>query len=289
MRRHTTFAIGGPADVFVSPENETQIQRIILYLAQRNIPYHVVGKGSNLLIGDDGIRGVVLHIGKKLSGVVRHGDELECLAGTPLSELCRFAQNEGLSGLEFAYGIPGSAGGAAFMNAGAYGGEMKDVLLGCRHVDVKGESGSFEGAQLCLGYRSSVYSGGNFCITALRLRLTPAPKEQIEQRMKELWARRAEKQPLEYPSAGSTFKRPACGYASALIEQCGLKGRSVGGAMVSPKHSGFVINTGGATCEDVLRLIEVVKDEVRQKTGVPLECEVRLLCRENARLTTGEN
>lgn len=281
MSRHSTFAIGGAADVFVSPSSEHQIAALIRYLRDNNIPYCIVGKGSNILVCDDGIRGVVLHIGKNLSGVTREGNDLICLAGTPLTELCRFALEEGLSGLEFAYGIPGSAGGAAFMNAGAYDGEMKDVLISCNHIDAEGNAGTFEGENLRLAYRGSVYSSGGYCITSLRLRLSPAPKDQIKERMQELWTRRSSKQPLDYPSAGSTFKRPCCGYAAALIEQCGLKGRSVGGAMVSTKHSGFVINTGGATCEDVLNLIRIIKDEVKQKTGVTLECEVRLLCCDN--------
>ncbi len=281
MSRHSTFAIGGPADVFISPSSEQQIARLIEYLRERGIDYCILGKGSNILVCDCGIRGVVIHIGKNLSGITRQGNELLCLAGTPLIELCKFAQTEGLSGLEFAYGIPGSSGGAAYMNAGAYDGEMKDVLVSCRHIDPNGSFGLFEGEQLALSYRSSAYSNKNYCITALRLRMTPAPESEIKMRMQELWNRRCSKQPLEYPSAGSTFKRPANGYASALIEQCGLKGCSVGGAMVSTKHSGFVINTGGATCDDVLALIELVKEEVMQKTGVELECEVRLFRCEN--------
>ncbi len=281
MSRHSSFAIGGPADVFVSPSSEQQIATLIEYLRTGGIDYCILGKGSNILVCDCGIRGVVIHIGKNLSGITREGNELICMAGTPLTELCKYALNEGLSGLEFAYGIPGSSGGAAYMNAGAYDGEMKDVLLSCRHIDQNGNIGMFEGEQLALSYRSSAYSNDEYCITALRLRLTPAPKSQIKQRMQELWERRCTKQPLEFPSAGSTFKRPANGYASALIEQCGLKGRSVGGAMVSTKHSGFVINTGGATCDDVLALIKVIKDEVMQKTGIALECEVRLFRCEN--------
>ncbi len=281
MFRHSTFAIGGPADLFISPSSEQQIATLIEYLRKSGIDYCILGKGSNILVGDCGIRGVVIHIGKNLSGITREGNELLCLAGTPLTELCKFALKEGLSGLEFAYGIPGSSGGAAYMNAGAYDGEMKDVLLSCCHIDPSGNIGLFEGDQLALSYRSSAYSNKNYCITSLRLRLTPAPKSEIKMRMQELWNRRCSKQPLEYPSAGSTFKRPANGYASALIEQCGLKGCSVGGAMVSTKHSGFVINTGGATCDDVLALIELVKKEVLQKTGIALECEVRLFRCEN--------
>ncbi len=278
MSRHSTFAIGGPADVFISPSSEQQLTVLIPYLRNNKIPYSILGKGSNILVSDRGIHGAVLHIGNKLSGITRRGNELECAAGTSLVELCRFALAQELSGLEFAYGIPGSAGGAAFMNAGAYDGEMKDVLISCRHIDEWGNIGVFEGHQLALGYRSSAYSDGGYCITSLRLRLTPAPKEQIKARMQDLWNRRCTKQPLDYPSAGSTFKRPTCGYAAALIEQCGLKGRTVGGAMVSPKHSGFVINTGTATCDDVLSLIEVIKQEVKQNTGVDLECEVRVFC-----------
>ncbi len=277
MSRHTTFQVGGPADIFITPENQRQVSQLITYLCGQGIRYHVLGKGSNVLVGDSGIRGAVIHIGRKLSGAVRDGNTISCGAGMPLAELCRFALQEGLSGLEFAYGIPGSAGGAAYMNAGAYGGEMRDVLLSCRHVDSRGNPGELSGEDLRLSYRKSAYSDSSCCITGVTVGLTPAPKDVIRERMTELMCRREEKQPLEYPSAGSTFKRPANGYAAEMIERCGLKGCSVGGAMVSTKHSGFVVNAGGATCDDVLRLIDVVKKQVLHQTGTELECEVKLL------------
>ncbi len=275
MSRHSTFKIGGPADIFISPNDEGQIASLLTYFQTHEISYCVLGKGSNILVGDCGIRGAVLHIGHRFSGVARSGNTLKCKAGTPLAQLCYTAYREGLSGLEFAWGIPGSTGGAAYMNAGAYGGEMRDVLLSCSHIDEQGTIGSFSGQELELGYRKSVYCGKNYCITSLKVRLKPAPQDEIKACMDELLSRRKAKQPLEFGSAGSTFKRPEGHFAGALIEQCGLKGRAVGGAMVSTKHSGFVINTGDATCDDVMKLIDIIKEEVFRQTGVTLECEIR--------------
>lgn len=275
MSLHSTFKVGGPADIFISPSEESQISALISYFKKHGIPYCILGKGSNILVCDAGIRGAVIHLGHRFSGVTQYGDVLECKAGTPLAQLSYTAYRAGLTGIEFAWGIPGSVGGAAYMNAGAYGGEMKDILLSCRHVDKKGEMGEFIGSTLAFGYRKSIYSESNYCITSIKIQLQSGNKQDIRKRMDELLLRRKTKQPLEYPSAGSTFKRPEGYYASALIEQCGLKGRTVGGAMVSTKHAGFVINTGTATCDDILRLIEIVQDEVLRQAGVTLECEVR--------------
>ena len=208
-----------------------------------------------------------------------HGEDgmITCGAGVSMNRLCRFALEKGLTGLEFAFGIPGSAGGAAFMNAGAYGGEMKDVLAGCTHLTQSGERGRLVGEELALGYRRSAYRENGFLITSLLLRLAPGDKTEIQARMEDLIARRKAKQPLEYPSAGSTFKRPEGYFAGALIESCGLKGASVGGAQVSEKHAGFVINHGGATSADILALIRLIQNTVYAKKGVRLEPEVRFL------------
>lgn len=275
MSLHSTFKVGGPADIFISPSNESQISALISYLTEHEIPYCILGKGSNILVCDAGIRGVVMHLGHRFSGISQYGEVLECRAGTPLAQLSYTAYQAGLTGIEFAWGIPGSVGGAAYMNAGAYGGEMKDILVSCRHVDEKGEMGEFAGSELALGYRKSIYSGSDSCITSVKIQLKSGNKEIIKERMDELFLRRKTKQPLEYPSAGSTFKRPEGYFAAALIERCGLKGKTVGGAMVSTKHSGFVINTGTASCNDILRLIEIIKEEVLRQTGVTLECEIR--------------
>ena len=278
MSLHSTFKIGGPADIFIAPDSEQKIGKLIYFLKEHEIPYYVFGKGSNILVSDKGIRGAVLYLGQGISNIKRKDDTIECEAGTPLARLCYFAYEEGLSGLEFAWGIPGSSGGAAYMNAGAYGGEMSDVLHSCRHIDEDGLANEFFGNALDLSYRHSVYSNKKYCITSIKVRLKAVNKTQIKEVMDDLLNRRTTKQPLEFPSAGSTFKRPEGNYASALIEQCGLKGRSVGGARVSTKHSGFVINNGNATCNDVLKLIEIVKEEVFTKTGVLLECEIKFIC-----------
>ncbi|WP_242871713.1 UDP-N-acetylmuramate dehydrogenase [Acetanaerobacterium elongatum] len=275
MSLHSTFKVGGPADVFISPSEENQVSALISYFKDHEIPYCILGKGSNILVCDAGIRGAVIHLGHRFSGISQYGEVMECRAGTPLAQLSYTAYQAALTGIEFAWGIPGSVGGAAYMNAGAYGGEMKDILISCRHVDHNGEMGEFAGSELALGYRKSIYSGSDSCITSVKIQLKPGNKEIIKERMDELFQRRKTKQPLEYPSAGSTFKRPEGYFAAALIEQCGLKGKSVGGAMVSIKHSGFVINTGTATCNDILRLIEIIKEEVLRQTGVTLECEIR--------------
>lgn len=277
MKNHTSFKIGGTADLFVTVSNKEQLDFVIRFARQENIPLFVLGNGSNLLVSDRGIRGTVLRLSGEFCDIGFHSDgSIHCGSGAQLSKLCAFALENSLTGLEFAWGIPGSCGGAAFMDAGAYGGEMKDAVISCEHVDLStGEWGSFEGDELDFAYRHSVYSGGGYVITALNLRLEKGDKQAIRAKMDELMARRKDKQPLEYPSAGSVFKRPVGYFAGGLIEQCGLKGAQVGGAQVSPKHAGFIVNVGGATCEDVLGLIEKIQRTVREETGVELECEVR--------------
>ena len=278
MARHTTFQIGGPADRFLTVENAAQLQGLLSCLRQAGIPYLVLGKGSNLLVSDKGIRGAVLHLGgdfKKVE-VLPDGRTLRAGAGAPLASVCALARERSLTGLEFAWGIPGSVGGGAYMDAGAYGGEMRDVVSRVLHLGPDGAPGEARGEELCFGYRKSRYTGGEDIITAVEFTLQPGDPAAIAGKMEELMGRRKDKQPYDMPSAGSVFKRPQNGFAAALIEQCGLKGRRVGGAQVSEKHAGFIVNTGGATCQDVLELIAVIQKTVEERTGTCLECEVRV-------------
>ncbi|MBQ6265676.1 MAG: UDP-N-acetylmuramate dehydrogenase [Clostridia bacterium] len=277
MSELTTFRTGGPASFLTVPDSVEKLQKLIKFCNENATEYFIVGKGSNILVSDSGINGVVI-LTTALEGISYEGDgRITCLAGTPLIRLCSFALENSLSGLEFAYGIPGSAGGAVFMNAGAYGGEMQDVVLSASHIDKNGNAGSFNKDQLDLGYRHSVYSGGDYVITGVTIHLTYAEKNDIKAKMDDLLSRRKAKQPLEYPSAGSTFKRPEGYFAGALIEQCGLKGFAIGGAQVSEKHAGFVINRGGATAKDILSLVEYIRETVYQNTGVTLEPEIKFI------------
>ena len=276
MAAHTTFRVGGPAEYYVRPARG-QVPQVAALCQQYGIPWCVIGNGSNLLVGDRGIRGVVMEIGKTVAAVSVQGDRVTAEAGALLSYVAGRAAGEGLSGMEFAAGIPGSVGGAVVMNAGAYGGEMKDVLKKAFHISASGEPGSAAGEALGLSYRKSRYTGGTDIVTSVELALAPGDAAQIAARMEELMALRKEKQPYDQPSAGSVFKRPENGFAAALIDQCGLKGRRVGGAQVSEKHAGFIVNAGGATCQDVLELIEIIRETVKQRTGTLLECEVRVL------------
>lgn len=277
MALHTTFKIGGPARLAVFPKNENEISNVIKKCKEENVRYMVVGNGSNLLVADEGIDAVVILLGKEF-GEVKLIDDTTIFAeaGASLMKVCRFALENGLSGLEFAYGIPGSCGGGAFMNAGAYGGELGDVMFRCDHIDKDGNKGSLECDDLKLSYRHSAYYENGCVITGAYFKMQKADKEEIKAKMTDYMSRRRDKQPLEYPSAGSTFKRPEGNFAGALIEQCGLKGTSVGGAEISTKHAGFVINKGGATCKDVLDLCKKVADTVKAEKGIDLEMEVRV-------------
>lgn len=277
MSLHTTFKIGGNARLVVYPKNEEEISEFVKCAKAENIRLIAIGNGSNLLVDDGGIDACVLILGEPFAEIKLIDDEtIYAKAGAKLITLCRFAYENSLSGLEFAYGIPGSAGGAAFMNAGAYGGEMKDVLYKCEHIDSNGNVGALEGEKLALSYRHSAYYDNGSIITGLYLKLKKGDKAEIKAKMDDLIGRRRAKQPLEFPSAGSTFKRPEGYFAGALIEQCGLKGKSVGGAQVSEKHAGFVINKGNATCSDVLNLCKACSDKVFEETGVKLEMEIRV-------------
>lgn len=277
MSLHTTFKIGGPARLAVFPKSEEEISAVIKKCNQCGARFITVGNGSNLLVADEGIDAVVIILGKDFAEVTLIGDNvIYAKAGASLMKVCRFALENSLSGLEFAYGIPGSCGGGAFMNAGAYGGELKDVMFKCEHIDANGNVGSLEGDKLELSYRHSAYFDNGGMITGVYFKLKKADANEIKAAMDDYMSRRRDKQPLEYPSAGSTFKRPEGHFAGALIEQCNLKGTSVGGAKISTKHAGFVINTGNATCNDVLQLCKRVADTVKEQTGVDLEMEVRV-------------
>ena len=278
MSRNTSFKTGGPCGVRISPSDAEQVKAIINKADELNIPYVVLGNGTNILVPDEGLKKAVIIVGDKMAEISLEGDDtLSFSAGTNLVSLCRFALENSLSGLEFAFGIPGTCGGAVFMNAGAYGGEIKDVLTEVTHLtpDMKIETISAEKADL--SYRHSVYKTNGCVILSAKVKLHKDNKEDIKARMDDFLGRRKDKQPLEYPSAGSTFKRPEGYFAGALIEQCSLKGKSVGGAQVSEKHAGFVINKGGATSTDILNLIDFIKTTVETQTGVTLEPEVIVL------------
>ncbi len=278
MKLHTSFKIGGAADVFVMPDSVEMCCKAISLCREFNVPYIVIGKGSNLLVSDEGYRGAIICVSNQLSDIELIDDNtIKCGAGALLSSVCNFALDNELAGMEFAYGIPGSLGGAVVMNAGAYGGEMKDIVCGCEYIDQKGNLHSINADELDLSYRHSYFSDKNLCIVSVTLRLGKGDPARIRQTMTELLNRRKEKQPLDFPSAGSTFKRPEGSYASMLIDQCGLKGFRVGNAQVSEKHAGFVINLGDATCNDVMTLAEKVSEIVFDKTGYKLELEVKII------------
>ena len=275
MSKHTTFRVGGPADYFVTPESETQIQETIKYLKREHIPYYILGKGSNLLVGDKGYRGVILQIYRKMDKAHTEGTKIYAQAGISLAKLAAAALHDGLTGLEFASGIPGPLGGAVMMNAGAYGGEMKQVLVSVRSMTSEGIIREYSAEELELEYRTSIFAKNGEIILSAVLQLAQGDSAQIQAYMDELKTRRLEKQPLEYPSAGSTFKRPEGYFAGKLIEDAGLRGYSVGGAQVSEKHCGFVINRHAASAADIVSLMELVADKVECQSGVRLEPEVR--------------
>lgn len=277
MSRHTTFAIGGPVDVLVNPQNVEEIKSVLDFCARENLPCTVFGMGSNLLVRDKGIRGVAIKIGDCLTEALVKGNAIIAQAGIGLSRLAYLAAEYSLSGLEFAEGIPGSLGGAIAMNAGAYGGEMKDLLVSCTALDEKGQTVTFNHDQMSLGYRSSVFQQQNAIIIEAHLELLKGEREEILARMTALAGQRQAKQPLDMPSAGSTFRRPEGFYVGPLIEQLGLKGYTIGGAQVSVKHAGFVVNRGGATANDVLSLISHIQQQARTRLGVELRTEIKVV------------
>lgn len=275
MREHTTFRIGGPADLFLIPETEEQVQALLRACRAEDVPCYILGNGSNLLVSDIGVRGAVILIDHNLQEIRREGTTIFAQAGALLSAVSAEARRAALTGLEFAGGIPGSVGGAVTMNAGAYGGEIKDVLTGVRVLDRELSFVDLPADALRLGYRTSAVRSDQLIVLRASFALRKGNEEAIAARMEELRAARTEKQPLQYPSAGSTFKRPPGQYAGKLIMEAGMAGVSVGDAAVSEKHCGFVINRGWATAEDVMRLIRLVQERVRETSGISLEPEVR--------------
>lgn len=277
MSQHTTFKIGGPADYFLMPDKGEDVGRVIKICKEKEIPYFILGNGSNLLVGDGGYRGAVIQIYRNMSSVTVEGNEITAQAGALLSAVAAAAKNASLTGFEFAGGIPGTIGGAVVMNAGAYGGEMKDVLTEVTVMNAEGDIFTLPTEELELGYRTSIIKTAGYIVLEAKIRLKEGDPEVIRETMKDLTIRRTTKQPLEYPSAGSTFKRPEGYFAGKLIMDSGLAGYQVGGAQVSEKHCGFVINAGDATARDVRTLMDNVRDIVYKKYGVTLQPEVKFL------------
>lgn len=276
MKKHTTFRVGGPADVLVQPD-ETALAAILALCRQYHVPYSFIGNGSNLLVGDKGIRGVVIKMTDPMGNIEVDGTKITAQAGAMLSKIANTAASNGLGGMEFAAGIPGSVGGAVVMNAGAYGGEMKDIIEKVYVLDENGAQLELDRDALDLGYRHSCIPEKKYIVTKVVLELVPRNEAEIRSEMKELNEKRAEKQPLQYPSAGSTFKRPEGYFAGKLIMDAGLRGYQVGGAQVSEKHCGFVINKGDATAADICQLMRDVSDKVQAQFGVVLEPEVKMI------------
>ncbi len=277
MKEHTTFRIGGAAEVFVMPGSAEEVRAVVLVCREEQVPYYVLGNGSNLLVSDRGVQGVVVQLGKEMKEIRAEGEAITAQAGALLSAVANRALEEGLTGFEFAAGIPGSLGGACVMNAGAYGGEMKDVIENVTVLAPEGEILTIPGEKMEFGYRTSIAAGKGYIVLEAQIRLRRGQKDEIKAVMDDLRERRLTKQPLEYPSAGSTFKRPEGYFAGKLIQDAGLRGFSFGGAQVSEKHCGFVINRDGATAADVAGLMQRVSDTVEEKFGVRLEPEVKRL------------
>lgn len=276
MKKHTTFRVGGPADVLVQPD-ETALAAILALCRRYHVSYSFIGNGSNLLVGDKGIRGVVIEMTDPMGNIEVDGTKITAQAGAMLSKIANTAASNGLGGMEFAAGIPGSVGGAVVMNAGAYGGEMKDIIEKVYVLDENGAQLELDRDALDLGYRHSCIPEKKYIVTKVVLELVPRNEAEIRSEMKELNEKRAEKQPLQYPSAGSTFKRPEGYFAGKLIMDAGLRGYQVGGAQVSEKHCGFVINKGDATAADICQLMRDVSDKVQAQFGVVLEPEVKMI------------
>lgn len=274
MSLHTSFKIGGEADIMLYPENEEQLLSLLSLAKAEGIPTFILGKGSNLLVSDKGIEGAVISTTSMQNITLISDTEIKAEAGASLAALCRFARDNSLGGLEFAFGIPGTVGGALYMNAGAYGGDMSMVVKSAVSINGENKLLSRNTDEMELGYRKSIYDQNSEVITSVVFSLCKGNKDEISEAMDTFMAKRKNSQPLDFPSAGSTFKRPEGYYAAALIDECGLKGYSVGGAEVSRKHAGFVINKDNATCSDVLGLISDIKKIVKEKRGVDLHTEV---------------
>ena len=281
MSFHTTFKIGGKAKLFIRVNSKENFRALLLKANELGLRTIIIGNGSNMLVTDDEIDAVFFQLSGGEFDDIELIDEttIRCGAGVSLIKLCRFALDNSLSGLEFAYGIPACVGGAIFMNSGAYEGEMKNVVVSVSHLTPDGKFVTFDADKLAFSYRNSIYKSNGCYVTDVIIKLSKSNKEEINAKMEDFMSRRRDKQPLEYPSAGSVFKRPNipnC-YAGALIEQCGLKGKTIGGAQVSQKHAGFIINIGGATCRDVLDLIEFTKSTVLKEKGIELEPEILMI------------
>ena len=277
MNRHTTFRIGGPADYFLLPSSSEEVKGILEICKEESLQYFILGNGSNLLVSDEGYRGVIIQLYRNYGGLTVEGTEIRAGAGVLLSQIAATARNESLTGFEFAGGIPGTLGGAVVMNAGAYGGELKDVLKEAVVMDREGNIFTVPVEKLAMGYRTSLVKTAGYLVLEAVIFLKKGSQEEIRDTMKDLADRRISKQPLEYPSAGSTFKRPEGNFAGKLIMDAGLRGYQVGGAQVSEKHCGFVINKGNATAADVCRLMADVQAKVQEQFGVTLEPEVKFL------------
>lgn len=273
LKNHTTFKVGGKADVLAMPDEEKQLSELIKYLKNENIKYYILGKGSNVIFNDEGFKGVIV----KTCGIAKieiNENIIKASLGVPLASLCKTALDKGLSGIEFCYGIPGNVGGAVYMNAGAYGGEISDSIIEIGYLDEQLTKQTISSKNAKFDYRHSIFQEKDWIITDVTFNLKVEDKIKMKDFMEEILRKRTDKQPLDKPSAGSSFKRPQGYFAAALIEECGLKGMSVGGAQVSEKHAGFIINKGNATCKDILQLADNVEKIVYEKTGVKLEKEM---------------
>lgn len=282
MAKHISFRVGGCADYYVNCTDRKELSSLLSFLAEEGVPHMLIGNGSNLLFRDSGYRGVIIHLEGEFQDCEVQGDTVIAGSGKLLSSVSSLAAKSGLAGMEFASGIPGSIGGAIYMNAGAYGGEMKDIVTRVWLMSPDGKEETVRtGTEMEFAYRNSCLQRTGEIVTKVELKLQPEDAEAIQARIAELTEKRVQKQPVNFPSAGSTFKRPAEGYAAALIQESGLKGVSVGGAEVSEKHSGFIINKGGATATDVLQLMELVEKKVYEDSGIHLEPEVRIIGEED--------
>lgn len=277
LSEYITFRFGGPCRALVSINSAESAAQLIKYLRSNEIKYGIIGRGSNILVPDEGFDGVILMFGSDFAKIESNGNIITCEAGALLAAACVHAQQNSLTGMENLFGIPGTIGGALYMNAGAYGSEMSDIIVSAQYLNADGVICTIDKKDMELSYRHSIFSENSSVITSVTLKLEAGSSSEIKAAMNDCMSKRSAKQPLEYPSAGSTFKRPEGSYASLLVDQCGLKGMSCGGAMVSEKHSGFVINKGYATCSDVIELCDKVKSIVKEKTGYQLELEPIIL------------
>lgn len=277
MNKHTTFRVGGKADYYVVPHTMEEVRELIIILKQLNLPYYILGNGSNVLVSDKGYRGVIIRIYKNISNIEIDNTMIKAQAGALLSNIATTACNAGLKNFEFAAGIPGTVGGAVVMNAGAYGGEMKNVLISAIVLDDQGNLLKLSNEELKLGYRTSIIGAKKHTVLETTIQLEHGDTNNIKALMEDFRQRRIDKQPLEYPSAGSTFKRPEGCFAGKLIMDAGLRGYSIGGAQVAQKHCGFIINKGNATADDIIKLIQYVQNKVQEQFDIKLETEVKML------------